>query len=154
MPEEPSPTPNQPTTLKPCPCCGEPIRLHLCDRVGNFRQPEYEEDPRSGLGFLLIHEVKDGECPIGTHDGESLGSFIYDTREEAATAWNRRTPEPIVALPETIWHEDHGPALWWRFPIDEPPYAGTPLDGDWPGYHTHWTPIHCPVPPEPLNATP
>ena len=42
------------------------------------------------------------------------------------------------------WHEDHGPVLWWRPPIDEPPYAGTPLDDDWPGYHTHWTPIVVP----------
>lgn len=26
------------------------------------------------------------------------------------------------------WHEDHGTVLWWRFPICEPPYVGTPLD--------------------------
>lgn len=45
--------------------------------------------------------------------------------------------------PRTIdeWHEDYGPVLWWSFPIEEPPYCGTPLDTDWPEYHTHWTPI-------------
>ncbi len=37
------------------------------------------------------------------------------------------------------WHEDFGPALWWFFPVVEEPYVGTPLDTDWPGYHTHWT---------------
>jgi len=70
------------------------------------------------------------------------------------------------------WHEDHGPVLWWRFPIEEPPYVGTPLDrghtvelhtqdsptpriatrtsiGGWPGYHTHWTPLPpLPIPPD------
>jgi hypothetical protein len=30
-------------------------------------------------------------------------------------------------------------ALWWRFPIAEPPYSGTPLDDDFPDYVTHWT---------------
>lgn len=45
------------------------------------------------------------------------------------------------------WHEDDGPVLWWKFPIVEPPYVGTPLDEDWPGYHTHWT--ECPEPEQP-----
>ncbi len=42
------------------------------------------------------------------------------------------------------WHEDDGPALWWRFPVDEPPYCGHPNCDDWPGYHTHWTPLVVP----------
>lgn len=42
------------------------------------------------------------------------------------------------------WHEDDGPVLWWRPPIEEPPYSGTPLDDDWPGYHTHFTLIVMP----------
>ena len=37
------------------------------------------------------------------------------------------------------WSEDIGPVLWWKFPVDEPPYCGTPLDDGWPGDHTHWT---------------
>ena len=43
------------------------------------------------------------------------------------------------AKPLEEWHEDIGDVLWWRFPIDEPPYCGTPLDTNWPNYHTHWT---------------
>jgi len=75
--------------------------------------------------------------------------------------------QPERARPLAEWHEDHGPVLWWRFPVDEPPYVGTPHDlgravvvelrawegstqtslmvGGWPGYHTHWTPLP-PVP--------
>lgn len=49
-----------------------------------------------------------------------------------------------IARPLADWSEDAGDVLWWRFPIDEPPYCGSPLDTDWPGYHTHWTPLIVP----------
>jgi hypothetical protein len=26
------------------------------------------------------------------------------------------------------WHEDYGPVLWWLWPIEQPPYVGSPLD--------------------------
>ncbi|MBY0205282.1 hypothetical protein [Paenibacillus cucumis (ex Kampfer et al. 2016)] len=42
------------------------------------------------------------------------------------------------------WHEDFGDVLWWKFPVEESPYCGSPLDTDWPDYHTHWTPISVP----------
>jgi hypothetical protein len=48
---------------------------------------------------------------------------------------------PLPAKHLHKWHDDFGPVLWWKFPVKEPPYAGTPLDHDWPGYHTHWTPM-------------
>lgn len=48
------------------------------------------------------------------------------------------------ARPIDEWHEDYGDVLWWTFPIEESPYCGTPLDSDWPDYHTHWTPIVVP----------
>jgi hypothetical protein len=35
---------------------------------------------------------------------------------------------PERARPLAEWHVDMGPVLWWRFPVDEPPYVGTPLD--------------------------
>ena len=46
------------------------------------------------------------------------------------------------------WHEDFGDVLWWKFPIEEPPYVGSPLDEKWPGYHTHWTFIPIPQTPK------
>ena len=52
-----------------------------------------------------------------------------------------------AARPLDEWHEEMGAVLWWRFPVDEPPYVGSPLDTDWPGYHTHWTPIEVPAAP-------
>lgn len=71
------------------------------------------------------------------------------------------------ARPLAEWAEEDGDVLWWRFPIEEPPFFGSPLSlghtvevelrrhnrepvmlseqvGGWPGYHTHWTPIQIP----------
>jgi len=45
------------------------------------------------------------------------------------------------------WHEAIGDVLWWKFPIDEPPYCGSPLADDWPGYHTHFTKLAIPAQP-------
>lgn len=42
------------------------------------------------------------------------------------------------------WDEDLGDCLWWDFPVEEPPYCGTPLDDDFPKYKTHFTELHIP----------
>lgn len=42
------------------------------------------------------------------------------------------------------WTETDGPVLWWRLPVEEPPYVGSPLDDDFPDYVTHWTPLALP----------
>lgn len=47
--------------------------------------------------------------------------------------------------PLSDWHEEDGPVLWWKFPIEEQPYVGSPLFTTWPGYHTHWTEFQLPV---------
>ena len=65
----------------------------------------------------------------------------------ALARWGRPAPVP-VAIPGEKYHEDMGPVTWWRLPVDEPPWVGTPNDSDWPGYHTHFTP----APTNPLNA--
>lgn len=64
--------------------------------------------------------------------------------------WLQRTgeinaaPATSAARPLEEWHEDHGFAVWWTWQdgdwLGEPSYIGSPLCGDWPGYHTHWTP--------------
>lgn len=43
------------------------------------------------------------------------------------------------AKPLEKWYEEYGDCLWWSFPIEEPPYCGTPLDCDFPDYVTHFT---------------
>ncbi len=65
--------------------------------------------------------------------------------------------ETITARPLAEWHEDIGDVMWFKFPIEELPWIGSPLDigqtvevhtykgdvargvvGGWPGYHTHF----------------
>lgn len=43
--------------------------------------------------------------------------------------------------PLSEWRDDFHTVIWYKLPIDEPPYVGTPHDCDWPGYHTHWSPL-------------
>jgi len=72
-------------------------------------------------------------------------SVSEDWAEELATAIAEDEPK---ARPLSEWHEDHGSVVWWKFPIEEAGWIGTPSDSEWPGYHTHWTP-HPESPEEP-----
>src|SRR5690349_2602221 len=40
--------------------------------------------------------------------------------------------ERAAAFAFDAWHDDDGSVLWWHFPIQEPPYVGSPLCDDWP----------------------
>mgnify|MGYP000964529545 CR=1 FL=1 len=74
---------------------GGKVSLVLCDDEGNLHDEAYREHPYSGLGFMLHHAHEENpECPIASYecDGGILGGVhIYDTEEQAAEAWNRRT---------------------------------------------------------------
>lgn len=37
-------------------------------------------------------------------------------------------PDLYQAHHYSKWSEDDGNVLWWRLPVSEPPYVGTPLD--------------------------
>jgi hypothetical protein len=55
--------------------------------------------------------------------------------------------------PKDEWTEDDGNVLWWSLPLREPPYAGTPLDDDFPEHLTHWTRIPPPIEPAATEET-
>lgn len=42
------------------------------------------------------------------------------------------------------WFEEDGACLWWKFPIEEEPYVGSPLDVNFPNDVTHFTRIVIP----------
>ena len=48
-------------------------------------------------------------------------------------------------IPREEWTEETGNALWWKFPITEPPYIGSPLDEDFSDEYTHFTSIPVPL---------
>lgn len=86
--------------LKPCPFCGSEIRVVCTDDEGNLHDEDYERNPWSGLGYKLYHDITDVEdenCPIARHEGEGeMGVWIYDTKEEAIEAWNKRISDKDV----------------------------------------------------------
>ena len=57
----------------------------------------------------------------------------------------------IMAQPADEWCEEYGDCLWWSFPIEEPPYLGTPISWDRhgdptvPDECTHFTRIYLPM---------
>lgn len=78
--------------LKQCPFCDGDVHFIVCDDEGNIHtEDDYESDPWSGLGYMIGHDkndVPEGKiCPIATHQYESLGMHIYDSKEEIAQIW-------------------------------------------------------------------
>lgn len=118
--------PPAPTTPQEAPSA-EGVRFVLGEQV---------HECRSGVWFLLTGM---GAMPCGEFVSECLTRIA--AAEQRADALERERDEAMTLRPESEWHEDVGPVLWWSLPIGEPPYSGTPLDSDWPGYHTHWTRI-------------
>lgn len=112
----------------------------------------------------ISHALKD--CPLHFAGGVDVADVVIFVAGELGAI-------PVKPRPLSEWHEEIGDVLWWKFPITEPPYCGSPLClgftvesetvirrhnqrevrktireevGGWPGYHTHWTPL--PDPPE------
>lgn len=86
--------------LKPCPFCGGIPDIGIFDDEGNrHNEMGYEENPWSGLTYGIVHDDtntndEDVDCPIAVADiGYPIGRFLYDSKEEAIEAWNRRASD-------------------------------------------------------------
>lgn len=114
---------------------------------GDAASPTYACDGSHGMshhdpacGWTGVSMPYDERCPV------CQGRVVTKRMPVPSAAGAGSTAE--WARPESEWHEDIGDVLWWRFPIVESPYVGSPLDTGWPGYHTHWTPFSLPSPPK------
>lgn len=77
--------------LKSCPFCGGKAEIVCCDDEGNIHNDNYENDPWSGLWYQIRHSHEENkDCPIATYDGIIGNIYMYETKEEAAEAWNNR----------------------------------------------------------------
>ena len=97
----------------------------------------------------LIEEIKKEKYDFSKPE-TSLNSSDYkegynDASDDIIGIVNQLDePTKVIAHLAEKWHEDIGPVLWWDFPVEEPPYCGTPLDDDFPKYKTHFTELHIP----------
>lgn len=100
-------------------------------------------------------EAVESAPPVGElYQHPETGKTVPLLRDDHELLWYVRSPPSWLlvgslylhppgqqtARPLADWHEDDGAVVWWWFLVDEPAWIGTPLDDDWPGYHTHWTP--------------
>lgn len=94
---------------------------------------------------------------------KTIGCFQYDLKdiEHKTTRFNDydtffaysmavkklgELEDSLEPKPIEEWHEDFGDCLFWKFPIEEPPYCGSPLDTDFiDSYYTHFTRLIMPV---------
>jgi hypothetical protein len=78
--------------LKLCPFCDGEARIQVTDDEGNLKSESYLEDPYSGVGYVIIHDISNStdSCPIATNLGEIQGCYIYTSKQEAIDAWNKR----------------------------------------------------------------
>ena len=113
-------------------------------KINNFRKLTAEE---------IIYEIETGHFDSNQGEArlrEALEKISEETDDpismcrakEALSHTEDTGIQKVRTLDE--WHEDYGDVLWWTFPIQEPPYVGSPLCNDWPEYHTHWTVIAIP----------
>ncbi|MCI1478102.1 MAG: hypothetical protein LKH93_06825 [Clostridium beijerinckii] len=92
----------------------------------------------------------------------TIGCFEYDLKEHKHKAGEFNTYDAFFNYSMAIkqlgkyedanepkpieeWHEDDGDCLWWKFPIEEAPYCGNPLDVNFPDYVTHFTRLVLPI---------
>ena len=90
------------------------------------------------------------DCGRVAHDVLACGQCVgclrgrLDHQIDRVVEAMKRAEEIETGLafhPAAAWHDDIGDVLWWRLPIAEPPYCGSPLGSDWPeeASYTHWS---------------
>ncbi|MNW45555.1 hypothetical protein D3C74_228220 [compost metagenome] len=109
--------------------------------IARLKQQADENGMANALLEADLYESKQEVIRL-SYIAEKQGDELIREKELVNSLRDQLTEVP---RPIDEWGEDYGDVLWWKFPIEEPPYCGTPLDADWPDYHTHWTPINMPV---------
>lgn len=127
---------------------GAPFTAEQLRSLAEQRQPDIASELGAAQGRIRGLEAQLAAKPGPAADhvvtrrelGDLLREALADRRRiEASEDRLHGIEHP---RPRDDWHEDDGPVLWWKLPVSEPPYAGTPLDDDFPEYVTHWT--RCP----------
>jgi hypothetical protein len=96
-----------------------------------------DEPPLAGVLEKLVTELDRAASSAVSDDGSGLEPLLSHAADLVA---NVITPRLAAD-----WSEEFGAVLWWRAPIGDPAYCGSPLDTNWPGGFSHWTPMLVPM---------
>lgn len=92
----------------------------------------------TGILYLVNIEEwrKEGSAVMSEEFMKHVAEKLKRERDAALEQLQKHTK----LHPISEWHEDMGDCIWWRMPIEEPPYCGNPLDSEWTeDYYTHFT---------------
>lgn len=93
-------------------------------------------EPNKGVTRAMIRAEAIQTAAMALRFVQSLDHYDYSPGPQHLQA-----VETDDARPLDEWHEEYGEVMWWFGGMSEAPYVGSPLCDDWPGYHTHWTPL-------------
>jgi hypothetical protein len=110
----------------------------VAERTEKRVRAEAQRDYAAICEALDAVEQADGHGP----NYPSVDIVCDSIRDMRRQLWER--DEERIPKERASWHEEDGSVLWWTLPVSEAPYAGTPLDDDFPEYATHWTRIAVP----------
>lgn len=106
-------------------------KQELIDELTKTQEKFYE------VWMNLDLDKSSRDTAINVYTGIMIAKTYVDRLDEPQT-------EKVEAHLAEHWNEDIGDVLWWDFPVEEPPYCGTPLDEHFPNYKTHFTTIDMP----------
>jgi hypothetical protein len=92
------------------------------------------------------YQEKDCKCPDGyiNLDGLLAGQALINYEPALNSITIPSNDDTPKAIPISEYHDD-GIVLWWRLPVEEAPWVGSPDYDDWlDDYYTHWTKIEIP----------
>lgn len=116
------------------------VWLKAIQLAKQIEEPEFNDylcDIKSQIEYLRIHG------PGKIKSLRMLQNMVDNMITGCWSSTSIRT-QKVKARLAKHWDEDLGDCLWWDFPVEEPPYCGTPLDDDFPKYKTHFTELHIP----------
>lgn len=102
--------------LRPCPFCGGEAKIQLTDSEGNGKSESYLENPYSGVGYVIVHDISNSAdcCPIATDYDVVQGGNIYTSKEEAINAWNGRTYDDLTNYISKVMGQFPNSFINWR----------------------------------------
>ena len=111
------------------------------------------QDPTAALRDAILralttcpHDIEKGQIVLYHDPAQSSRNALTQVADRivAALAQPQQPAGPLIARALSEWDEEDGAAMWWAWCghewAGEPAWCGKPIDSDWPGYHTHWTP--------------